>query len=178
MRPSLLVLFLLTGSLLHIPLSSQAALQKGSTPSKVATMEAPSPGLTAEDMLSTHYGAWRKKTGLKLNFFQRMGLRAAQRQYKRMAKREQAFNPRQRAANPNKLGLIGLILGAAGIVFLFIPYVAVLSFFLAIAAIVVGAIGLSKDEKPGLAIGAIVLGGLTLLLVAVALVVVAASFGA
>jgi len=137
--------------------------------------EGPMAGLTLEEVLTTDYKTLRKKTGKKLNLFQRMGLKMVQKRYRKISD-----NPRkvkkleQRLASGNTLGLVGIILGAAGLVFAFIPFITFLAPLLALTAIILGAIGLKRDNRPGLAIGALVLGSLTLLIFFFVLIIVLA----
>jgi hypothetical protein len=134
--------------------------------------EGPMAGLTLEEVLTTDYKTLRQKTGKKLNFVQRMGLKMVQKRYRKISENpRKAEKLEKRLASANTLGLVGIILGAVGLAFAFVPFIGFLSPFLAFTAIILGAIGLKKDNRPGLAIGALVLGSLTLLLFVVALVI-------
>ncbi len=150
--------------------------EKAASPLKIDEYvfpEGPMAGLTLEEVLTTDYKTLRERTGNKLNLVQRLGLKMVQKRYRKISEDPRKVEKlEQRLASDNRLGLIGIILGGIGLLFAFIPILGFLSPFLAISAIVLGAVGLKRDSRPGLSIGALVLGGLTILFFIIAVIVV------
>ncbi len=177
MKPTALLFPLLfVFSLLMIPARGHAAVRAASSPlhSSHVIPSGPFAGHKPEAVMYMTHRELHAASGIKLNLFQRLGWKMAQKRFRKAQKNvpDKASAKKVRASE-NKFGLIGIILAGAGLLFLFIPYIAILSFFLAVAGVVLGAIGLNRDAKPGLAIGSLIIGGATLLLMIAALVVTA-----
>ena len=177
MKPKALLFplfFLLTFPLM--PAGGHAAVRAASSPlhSSHVIPSGPFAGLKPEAVMDMTYRELQAATGAKMNLFQRLGWKMAQKRFRRSQKEiTENISAKKVRASENKFGLIGIILAGAGLLFLFIPYIAILSFFLAVAGVVLGGIGLKRDAKPGLAIGSLIIGGATLLLMIAALVVTA-----
>ncbi len=73
----------------------------------------------------------------------------------------------------NALGGVSLGLGILSIVLLFIPVIGFGSILFAVAAIVLGAIGIGRDDRPGMAIAGLILGIFVVVLYILALALIA-----
>jgi hypothetical protein len=72
----------------------------------------------------------------------------------------------------NTLGIISISFGAAALVFAFI--IGILALLFSLTAIVTGALGIGRDDSPGLSIGGLILGILVLLLYLIVILILAA----
>src|SRR4029077_16499721 len=106
-----------------------------------------------------------KLTGKKLNLLQKIELKLLQKKLRKKTDEDELDAKQQRKAT------LSLILGIAGFVFLFIPYVVILAIPLAILAIVFGASSMNGKKSNTKSIVGIVLGGVTILLFILALAV-------
>jgi hypothetical protein len=87
------------------------------------------------------------------------------------------FPPAPAPQNTNKLAIISLIVAAAPVILIFIPYVNCIAFFCPLAGIVLGIIALTQISKTGgvqggkgLAIAGIIVGGLFIVLIPVVVI--------
>ena len=172
--PELWLPLLLLSVLQFGPQRMHAALHdlRAGEPARESSAQSTVADLSPDELMNMDYREMRARTGVKLNFFQRVGLKMAQKQYRKAQERAMAKDGvRSIRSQENKLGLLGLILGGAGVLILFIPYLGILSIFLAVAAVVLGAIGMNQDAKPGLAIASVIVGSATILLMLIAAIV-------
>jgi hypothetical protein len=75
------------------------------------------------------------------------------------------------AQQKNNIALVGMILGIAGIVLIWIPYISILGILSAIVGLILSAIGKSKANKTGVG-GGMAVAGLICSIIALALIVV------
>ena len=106
---------------------------------------------------------YEELTGKKMSFKQRIAFTILKTKLKRQAAGDKA--------SPYKtdIGLLSLIFGGAAWVFAFIPAVGVISIGFAVAAIILGILGLGRKRGDTKSVIGLVLGGLFVLLLAVAL---------
>lgn len=134
--------------------------------------------ITIGQFLSLDPNQIQKSNGIKNAWVKRMVIRHAQeRLKKRMEKGQLApesalHQAYAKEGDANKRGKFALIFSGVGFLFLFLGPLAFLTLPLAIAGLILGIIGLQKDRDSTMAIFGIVLGGLTLLLFLLALLIV------
>ncbi len=127
--------------------------------------------MTNEDFLSLTPKQVEAKTGEKMSLVQKMGLKIAQKRFKKELKK----NPDARAeGNLDVVGLLSLIFGGLGLILLFTP-LGLLGLLLGIAGFVMGFVGMKKDgANKVFRILGIVFGGLTILLLLIGIIFIAA----
>jgi hypothetical protein len=161
-----------------------------STAYAVHTIKSPTSGapvfsqsMTVNQFLSIDPDQIRKSNGIKQAWAKRWVVRHAQHRLQKKIdngklSRESTLNQAfAKGNNPNNRGKWSLILAGAGFLFLFLGPLAYLTLPLAVAGLVLGIIGLQKDRDRTMAIIGIVLGGLTLLIFLLALLIVFTFLG-
>lgn len=142
-----------------------------------------SSSMTINQFLSIDAGQIRKSHGIKHAWIKRWTLRHAQhRLSKKLVTGELKGETRldlalAKGGDPNKRGKFALIFAGAGFLFLFLGPLAYLTLPLAVAGLILGIIGVQKDRDRTMAIIGIVLGGLTLLIFLLALLIVLTFLG-
>ncbi len=101
-------------------------------------------------------------TGKKLSLKEKIGLAALKFKFRKELKVDAEVKQ-------SNLGLLSLIFGASAFVFAFIPAIGVISIGMAIAAVILGILGLSKKKGDTKSVIGLVLGSVFLLLILVAL---------
>jgi hypothetical protein len=113
---------------------------------------------------------YQKLTGKKMTFKQKLAFSIL-----KLKLREQLPDDKT-AAHKTDIGLLSLIFGGSAFVLVLIPYVGLISIPLAIAAIVLGIIGLNRKKGDTKSIIGLVLGSVFILLFAVLLAVFASGW--
>ena len=106
---------------------------------------------------------YEELTGKKLTFKEKIAFTILKSKLKKQAAEDKA------APRKGDLGLLSLIFGGAAWVFAFIPAIGILSIGFAVAAVILGILGLGRKKGDTKSIIGLVLGGLYILLLAVAL---------
>lgn len=141
-----------------------------------------SKSMTVNQFLSVDADQIRKSNGVKQAWVKRWAVRHAQHRLQKKIDngkltRESTLNQAfAKAGDANKRGMFALIFSGAGFLFLFLGPLAFLTLPLAIAGLILGIIGIQKDRDSTMAIFGIVLGGLTLLIFLLAILVLVTLF--
>jgi|GEM_PF-1447660 len=157
----------------------------------VHPVEAPKPAaaavisssMTVNQFLSIDPDQIRKSNGIKQAWVKRWTVRHAQHRLQKKIDngkltRESALNQAfAKSNNPNNRGKWSLIIAGAGFLFLFLGPLAFLTLPLAIAGMVLGIMGIQKDNDSTMAVIGMVLGILTILLFLVAILILVAFLG-
>lgn len=173
MKSTLLALFFLAG----LVFSSQ--LNAIQPESDNAYVKAAGTSLTVQQFIDFDLKSYRGADGKRLPFVKRVSLSIIQKKLAKDVKKGRLeanadFSNAMKAPSANKRGLLSLIFSSLGLIFMFIPYVAILGFGLSVAGFVLGIIGLSRDEDMTMALLGVILGGIALLIYLLAIIVVAA----
>jgi hypothetical protein len=135
------------------------------------------PHMTVGDFISMDLKLLRNADGRRLGFPKMTGAKIMQKSLAKQVRKGKisadADLKESMAASANKRGLLSVIFSAAGLIFLFIPYVNILGLGFSIAGFVLGIIGIKRDADPTLAIIGTVLGGVALFIYLIAVIVVA-----
>ena len=115
--------------------------------------------MTLQQLLTLTPKKYRKITGKRLTFKQRIAFVILK------AKLQKQLTDDKTAANKTDIGLLSLIFGGGAFVLAIIPYAGLLSVPMAIAAIVLGIIGLGRKKGDTKSIIGLVLGSVFLLLI-------------
>ena len=130
--------------------------------------------LTVNDFLSFDAKTFRTAEGKKLKWTQRMAFQVMQKNLTRKMKKGKIDGnmtmDEAAAAGGNLYGLLSLIFAVVG---LFVPY---LGLALLIAALVLGIIGLKRDNNPTMATIGLVLSAVFLLLIIIVIAVASSTF--
>jgi hypothetical protein len=131
--------------------------------------------LTVNDFLSFDAKSYRTAEGKKLKWTQRMAFQVMQKNLARKVKKgkiagDMTMDEAAGAAGGNLYGLLSLIFAVVG---LFIPY---LGLAMLIAALVLGIIGLKRDNNPTMATIGLVLSAIFLLLIIIVIAVASSTF--
>lgn len=177
MKQLFLVLFLLSGLLITDQVS---AINSENTPASGSAL-AYSPQITVNDFLALDSKEIRTQEGNKLSWTKRLGIKMTQKHLAAQVRKGKIdggadLHTAMRASSANKKGLLSLIFSSLGLIFLFIPYVAILGLGLSIAGFVLGIIGLKRDEDTTMALLGVILGGVALFIYLLVIVAVAAWF--
>ncbi|MEP7266980.1 MAG: hypothetical protein ABI844_05080 [Saprospiraceae bacterium] len=164
-------------------ISTAGAVSSKSKPLQIKLSEVMSE-ITVGQFLAMDIDRLSKNQSVKVNWLQRSVIRIAQ---KKFSKR--VSNGKLRAStalfsksasgqsnNPNIDGLWALLFGSTGFLFAFLGPLAILTLPMAIAAIVLGIIGIKKDQNSTMAIIGLVLGGVTIFLLFLAVVIILSVF--
>lgn len=130
--------------------------------------EGPLSGLTVEEAMTMKPKEIKARTGQKLKFGERLGLKVLQRKYRKAKKKGEEFAPED--ARDNLFGIIGLSIAGFGLLFGWIIWPIALLF--GIAGLVLGIIGLKRDSEPTFSWAAIGVGGAAILIAIIILIVV------
>jgi len=137
--------------------------------------------ITVNDFLSLDSKEIRTPDGKKLSWTKRLGMKMTQKHLAGQVRKGKIdggadLHAAMKAASANKKGLYSLIFSSLGLIFLFIPYVAILGLGLSIAGFVLGIIGLKRDEDTTMALLGVILGGVALFIYLLVIVAIAAWF--
>lgn len=137
--------------------------------------------MTVNDFLAFDSKEFRTQEGKKLSWTKRLGMKMTQKHLAAQVRRGKIdgntdLHTAMRASSANKKGLLSLIFSSLGLIFLFIPYVAILGLGLSIAGFVLGIIGLKRDEDTTMALIGVILGGVALFIYLLVIIAVAAWF--
>lgn len=137
--------------------------------------------ITVNDFLAIDSKVVRTQEGQKLSWAKRLGMKMTQKHLAKQVRKGKIdggadLHTAMRASSANKRGLLSLIFSSLGLIFLFIPYVAILGLGLSIAGFVLGIIGLKRDEDTTMALIGVILGGLALFIYLLVIIAVAAWF--
>ncbi len=127
-------------------------------------------GMTVQEFLLLTPKKYQEITGKKMTFKQKISFSILKAKLKKQLPDEKVEGKK------SNLGLLSLIFGGAAFVFALIRGIAVLSFPLAIAAIVLGILGLGKKKGDTKSIIGLVLGSAFILLGLIALAVFASFY--
>ena len=116
--------------------------------------------MTVQEFLLLNPKKYHEITGRRMTFKQKISFSILKAKLKKQLPDEKVEGKK------SSLGLLSLIFGGAS--FLFLPFAGVLSIPFAIAAIVLGILGLGKNKGDTKSIIGLVLGGIFLVLLAVA----------
>jgi hypothetical protein len=135
--------------------------------------------ITVNDFIHTDIHSLRTADGKKLGWVKRMGVKMAQKNLEKQVRKGKlegtaSLENAMRASSANKRGLLSVIFGALGIIFLFIPSISIIGLAFSIAGFVLGIIGLSRDEDFTLALIGTILGGVVLVIYLIAILFIAA----
>ena len=167
MKQLFLVLFLLSGLLITNQVSAINSEKIPATGGALAF----SPQVTVNDFLSIDVKNYRTADGKKLKWTKRLAFRVVQKNLERKVKKGKIDGDLAmddtKAAGGNLYGLLSLIFSVVG---LFVPYVGLA---LLVAAVVLGIVGIKRDNNPTMAIIGLIISALALLLI---LIVIAVGF--
>lgn len=167
MKQLFLVLFLLSGLLITNQVS---AINSEKIPATGGALVF-TPQFTVNDFLSLDVKNYRTADGKKLKWTERLAFKVVQKNLARKVKKGKIDGDLAmedaKAAGGNLYGLLSLIFSVVG---LFVPYVGLA---LLVAAVVLGIIGINRDNNPTMAIIGLVISALALLLI---LIVIAVGF--
>lgn len=119
--------------------------------------------LTLQDFLKLTPKKYYELTGKKLTLKEKLAFTILKSKLKKQLPDDKDV-PRK-----NNLGMLSLLFGAGAWVFAFIPAIGIISLGFAVAAVVLGILGLGRKKGDAKSIIGLVLGGLFLLLVVVAI---------
>lgn len=167
MKQLFLVLFLLSGLLITDQVS---AINSKKIPVSGGALVF-TPQITVNDFLSLDVKNYRTADGKKLKWTERLAFKVVQKNLARKVKKGKIDGDLAmddaKAAGGNLYGLLSLIFSVVG---LFIPYVGLA---LLVAAVVLGIVGIKRDNNPTMAIIGLIISALALLLI---LIVIAVGF--
>jgi len=167
MKQLFLVLFLLSGLLI---IDQVSAINSEKIPASGGAL-AFSTEITINDFISLDVKNYRTADGKKLKWTKRLAFKIVQKSLARKVKKGKIDGDLAmddaKAAGGNLYGLLSLIFSVVG---LFIPYVGLA---MLIAAVVLGIIGIKRDNNPTMAIIGLIISALALLLI---LIVIAVGF--
>jgi hypothetical protein len=128
--------------------------------------------MTYQDLLSVTPQQYEALSGKKMPWPQKLALKIAQKKAaKKIAKGK--LDPNAAVASGNTLSLLSLIGGAGGLLLIWIPYIGLLGLAMAIAGLVLGLVAMKNEGSNTMNLLGVILGGLTLLLFLVAVIIVA-----
>ena len=125
--------------------------------------------MTLQEILALTPKRYHELTGRKMTFKQQLALVILKGKLKRQLVDDKA------GPHKSNLGLLSLLFGGAAWVFAFIPGIGVISIGFAVAAIILGILGLGKKKGDAKSLIGLVLGSLFLLLLVVAVAVFASG---
>lgn len=175
MKSIILTFLFLSGFLFSLKVHAiQPALDNASVPGADVT-------LSVQQFIDFDLKSYRDANGKKLPLLKRFSISILQKKLAKDVKKGRVeanadLSAAMKAPSANKRGLLSLIFSSLGLIFLFIPYVAILGFGLSVAGFVLGIIGLSRDEDMTMALLGVILGGIGLFIYLLAIVIVAAWF--
>ncbi|MBK6478178.1 MAG: hypothetical protein KA109_15410 [Saprospiraceae bacterium] len=141
------------------------------------------PSLTLTEIASIDIDRLAADHQLKMNWVQKLSFRFFQKRLSRQIIKGrlnknvtlQQANDIANRKNSNRRGKVSLIIGAIGLLTMFSGFLALLAIPLFIGGLVVGILGISKDEKKTMAIVGTVFNGLMILLILMALIALTAG---
>ncbi len=131
--------------------------------------EGPLAGLTVAEAMTMKPKEIKAKTGQKLRLMERLGLKMLQKKYRKAKESGEEFSPED--ARDNLFGIIGISLAGFGLIFSFLFWP--IGFIFGVAGLVMGILGLKRDQETAISWAAIGVGGLTVLLSIIAIFVIA-----
>lgn len=139
------------------------------------------PQIIVEDFLVIEFKEFRTDEGKKIKWTQRLALHLVQKKLARQLRQgkievDTNVHTALKASAANKTGRLSLIFSIIGLLVLVIPYGNIFGFGLTIAGLVLGIIGIRRDENKTMAILGTVFGGISLLLYLIFLLAIAAFF--
>ncbi len=125
--------------------------------------------MTVNDFLALDVKDYRTAGGNKLKWNQQLAFKIAQKNFTRKVQKggldeNLNFHEAANVSPANRTGRLSLILSSVGLVFFFIPVVNIIGLGFSLAGLILGIIGLRKDEDQTMAIIGMVIGGLGVLI--------------
>ena len=139
------------------------------------------PPLTLKEFSAIDLNQWTKAQGLRMPWWQKLSFKFIQKRISKKIARGlldgnttlQQMQEQEQPKNANRRGGISLILGVAGLVFLFLGFLRILTIPLFVGGLVIGIRGIRKDQNKAMAIIGTIFSGLMLLLFLLALIILA-----
>lgn len=138
--------------------------------------------LTFEEMMTLKPREIRERTGEKLSFGERIGLKVLRAKYRKAQKKAQQQGS-QEVGGTDTVSLLSFILATSGLALLWIPIVGLFGILLGLGGLILGIIALADSDRyrrktgKGFAIAGVAIGGTIFLLLVLAVVVTIAFFG-
>ena len=177
MKSIYLIIFLLTGIISGSKVLA-VNIENTTAPQLSNGLEA----MTVNDFIALDFAEYRTAEGKKLKWTHRIGFKMAQKSYARGVRKDKIdgdanFYDAAKAVSPaNRTGRLSLIFASAGLVLMFlsVPVLGIIGLGSSVAGLVLGLLGLKRDEDQTMALLGTIISSLALVLFLILVVSAAA----